>query len=49
MEELVTMFSTVGFPVAISIYLLVRLETKMSQLNDSINELTLIIEKSFIK
>lgn len=47
MEDFMNLFSTTGFPIAISVFLLVRFENKISQLNDTINELTIIIEKSF--
>lgn len=45
MEELVEMFSNVGFPIAISFYLLVRVETKISKLDETILKLSTAIEK----
>lgn len=45
MEELVGMFSNVGFPIAISFYLLVRVETKISKLDETILKLSTAIEK----
>ena len=39
MEELVTQIANVGFPIAVSAYLLVRLENKMTELTKSINDL----------
>ena len=35
-----TLIANVGFPIAISMYLLVRIEGKLSCLTDSINELS---------
>ena len=35
-----TLIANVGFPVAVSIYLLVRLESKLESLTVSINELS---------
>lgn len=40
MEDLYTSISNLGFPIAVSVYLLVRIEGKLSTLTDSINELT---------
>ena len=42
-EELVRLTSTVGFPIAVSIYLLVRFEKKIETLNKSITDLTVVI------
>lgn len=41
--------SNFGFPIAVSMYVLMRLESKMDSLTESINELTLTIEKNIIK
>lgn len=38
--ELQNFITTVGFPIAISIYLLVRIEGKLENLTHSINELS---------
>ena len=35
-----TLIANVGFPIAISMYLLVRIEGKLGYLTDSINELS---------
>ncbi|WP_455542925.1 YvrJ family protein [Intestinibacter sp.] len=35
-----TLIANVGFPVAVSIYLLIRLESKLETLTSSINELS---------
>ena len=45
MDELVSMFANVGFPVAIAIYLLVRLESKLEKLSDTINNLSVALMK----
>jgi hypothetical protein len=39
MEEIVKMVGNFGFPIAISAYLLVRIEGKLSELSASITEL----------
>ena len=38
MEIIETLIANVGFPVAVSIYLLVRLESQLEPLTNSINE-----------
>lgn len=40
MEVIETLIANVGFPVAVSVYLLVRLEAKLESLTTSINELS---------
>ncbi|MDO5724968.1 MAG: YvrJ family protein [Tissierellia bacterium] len=40
MEEIINAISTLGFPIALSMYLLVRIEAKLSNLTDSIHELS---------
>ena len=40
MDNISTMIANLGFPIAISIYLLIRIEAKMQGLTDSINELS---------
>ncbi|MDU4934846.1 MAG: YvrJ family protein [Peptostreptococcaceae bacterium] len=39
-NELSTIIANVGFPIAISMYLLVRIEGKLQMLSDSITELS---------
>ncbi len=39
MEEYLAAISQVGFPIAISVYLLIRFESKIEKLDDSINDL----------
>lgn len=45
MEELIAQIANVGFPIVVSMYLLVRIEGKMSELTRSINKLTDVLEK----
>ena len=40
MDNLPTMIANLGFPIAVSIYLLIRIESKLQGLTDSINELS---------
>ena len=49
MEDFILQMSNFGFPIAVSMYVLMRLESKMDSLTESINELTLTIEKNIIK
>ena len=39
-SEFLTIIANVGFPIALSMYLLVRIEGKLQYLSDSINELS---------
>lgn len=43
MEEVYTQIANLGFPIVISIYLLVRIEGKLDDLTESINELSKVI------
>ena len=45
MEELIAQISNVGFPIVVSMYLLVRIEGKMSDLTRSIDKLTDVLER----
>ncbi len=45
MEELVVLVGNFGFPVAVSIYLLIRLEGKLETLTESIHSLSEAILK----
>ena len=40
MEPFQTLVANLGFPIAISLYLLVRIEGKLQALTDSINKLS---------
>lgn len=45
--DLLTMIGNVGFPIAVSVYLLVRLESKLEVLTTSINNLSAVINNKF--
>ncbi len=45
MEEFLTQISNVGFPIVVSMYLLVRFEGKMEELTKSITKLTDVLDK----
>ncbi len=45
MDELITMIANIGFPIVVSIYLLVRIEEKLDLLSNSILELSNVINK----
>ena len=45
MEELITAASQVGFPILVSLLLLVRFEKKLDKLTDSINKLSDKVDK----
>jgi len=45
MEELLANISNIGFPIAISCYLLVRFERKLEELKEVIGELSNAVEK----
>ncbi|HBM80482.1 MAG TPA: YvrJ family protein [Clostridiaceae bacterium] len=40
LEDIAQIIANLGFPIGISIFLLVRTESKIEKLNDSINELS---------
>ncbi len=46
MDELFTQIANLGFPIAVTAYLLVRIEAKLSQLSESIQELTSVIKNT---
>lgn len=43
MDELFKQIANLGFPIVVSIYLLVRVEGKLEKLTESINELAKVI------
>lgn len=45
MEEFITSVSNYGFPIVLSIYLLIRLESKLDHLTRSIHELSVELQK----
>lgn len=47
-DNIVTLISSVGFPIAVSVYMIVSVNKTMEQLKDSIDSLRLIIEKEMI-
>jgi hypothetical protein len=44
-NELLNMIGNMGFPIAVSVYLLVRLESKLEVLTSSINNLSNVINQ----
>jgi len=44
MEDIFAQIANLGFPIVVSIYLLVRIESKLNQLSESIHELTAAIK-----
>lgn len=47
--ELFTVISQFGFPIAISVYLLWTRDKIIAQNTESINKLTLVLEKSYFR
>lgn len=47
--DLITTIGNVGFPIAVSVYLLVRFESKLEALTLSINDLSTTIKNLLIK
>ena len=45
MENIVNIIANFGFPIALSCYLLIRLEAKLERLTESINALALSITR----
>jgi len=43
MDSLLNQIANLGFPIVLSIYLLVRVEGKLEKLSESINELSKVI------
>ncbi|SEF39389.1 YvrJ protein family protein [Caloramator fervidus] len=43
MDNLLNQIANLGFPIVLSIYLLVRVEGKLEKLSESINELSKVI------
>lgn len=44
MDEFINVISNIGFPIAISLYLLIRIEGKLENLTLSINDLSQTIK-----
>ncbi|WP_090042778.1 YvrJ family protein [Clostridium frigidicarnis] len=45
MDDMVSLVSNVGFPIAITIFLLIRMEKKVDGLSTSISKLSTSVEK----
>ena len=45
MEELLDAISNVGFPIAVAVYILIRIEPRLNKLADAINKLIPIIKE----
>lgn len=45
MEELLNAISNVGFPIAVAVYILIRIEPRLNKLADLINKLIPIIKE----
>lgn len=45
MENIIQLVGNVGFPIAISLYLLMRIESKLEVLTNSINNLSNAVNK----
>ncbi|MGL4759907.1 MAG: YvrJ family protein [Sarcina sp.] len=46
MEKLIEMIANVGFPIAIAMYLLMRIEVKLDRLSISIEKLSNVLNKN---
>lgn len=46
MQEILNQVANLGFPIVLSIYLLVRVESKIERLSESIIKLSLAVENS---
>lgn len=49
MEDMVKVIGNLGFPIAISLYLLIRIEGKLESLTNSINTLSNVISSGLLK
>ena len=47
MEEMVQLVGNVGFPILMSIYLTIKIETKIDTLSENIVKLSTVIEKIY--
>ena len=45
MEEVLQAISTVGFPIAVAVYLLVRIEPRITALTNVVKDLTAMVNK----
>lgn len=49
MDVIVNLISNLGFPIAISLYLLIRMEKKLDKLTESIDNLSNVINNEYQK
>jgi hypothetical protein len=49
MEEMLNQISNIGFPIVVSVYLLVRFEGKIDMLTKSIDHLNVTIENMTVR
>ena len=47
MDEMVTLITNVGFPIAVATYLLIRFETKIDGLSKATSELSTVVNQQF--
>lgn len=45
MEEILQQIANFGFPIVLSMYLLIRIEGKMEDLTKSIQQLSMVLER----
>jgi septal ring factor EnvC (AmiA/AmiB activator) len=45
MEDVLTAVSTVGFPIAVAVYLLIRIEPKLASMTACVEKLIIVVEK----
>lgn len=48
MEEFLAMIANTGFPIVVASYFILRMEQKLSDLNDSIQKLSHSIDKTIL-
>ena len=48
MEELLKAISNVGFPIAVAVYVLIRIEPRLNKLSDAINKLVPLVAQDTI-
>jgi len=44
-EELTPLIANLGFPIVVALYLLIRIETKLAQMTDQVNDVLKAISK----
>lgn len=48
MDQMVTLISNTCFPIAVAAYLLVRFESKIDNLSNSINDLSMVVKETHV-